>query len=178
MQPVWLCILWCKQFEETFENAQWRKVEQMQPVWLCILKGRQFEGTFEDTQWEKVKQMQRVWLCILLYKSNLRTHLNSHSRERENKCNQCDYAFSEASTLRANFKRHSGKKTKTNATMHHPIQAILGDIWKHTNFEAPLPPAAAASSTISSCPYDGNASGRTSVPVRRRLSTEDPSWWP
>ena len=24
------------------------------------------------------------------------------------------------------------------------------------NFEAPLPPAAAASSTISSCPYDGN----------------------
>ena len=28
------------------------------------------------------------------------------------------------------------------------------------NFEAPLPPAAAASSTISSCPYDGNAAVR------------------
>ena len=32
MQPMRLCILLCKRFEETFENTQWRKVKQMQPV--------------------------------------------------------------------------------------------------------------------------------------------------
>ena len=66
MQPVWLCIHWCRQFGETFENAQWRKVKQMQPMWLCIFTGRQFEGTFENAQRRKVKQMQPMWLCILL----------------------------------------------------------------------------------------------------------------
>ena len=37
MQPVWFCILWCKQFEDAFENTQWRKIKQMQLAWLCIL---------------------------------------------------------------------------------------------------------------------------------------------
>ena len=31
MQPVWRCILSCK---DTFANTQWRKTKQMQPVWL------------------------------------------------------------------------------------------------------------------------------------------------
>ena len=47
MQPVWLCILSGRQFEDTFENSQRRKVIQMQPMWLCILSGRQFEDTFD-----------------------------------------------------------------------------------------------------------------------------------
>ena len=47
MQPMWQCIFWCKQFEETFKNTQWRKVKQMQPVRLCILTGRQLK---KDTQ--------------------------------------------------------------------------------------------------------------------------------
>ena len=33
------------------------KVKQMQPMWLCILTGRPFEDTFENAQWGKVKQM-------------------------------------------------------------------------------------------------------------------------
>ena len=49
MQPVWICILLCKLFEETFENTRWRKVKQMQTVWLCILSGKPFEKTFENT---------------------------------------------------------------------------------------------------------------------------------
>ena len=32
MQSMQLCILRCKELEETFGNAQWRKVEQMQPM--------------------------------------------------------------------------------------------------------------------------------------------------
>ena len=34
MQPVWLCIHSSRQFEETFKNAQWRKVQQMQLMWF------------------------------------------------------------------------------------------------------------------------------------------------
>ena len=65
MQPLWLCIHWGRQIEETFRNPRWRKDKQMQPVWFCILSGRQFEDAFENTQRRKVKQMQPVWLCIL-----------------------------------------------------------------------------------------------------------------
>ena len=53
LQPMWLCIIssWC--FEDTFENAQWRKVKQMQPMWLCLLWYKFFMETFENTQWRK-----------------------------------------------------------------------------------------------------------------------------
>ena len=59
-----LCVLWCKQYEDTFKNTQRRKVKQMQPVWLCILSGRSFEDTFENAQWRKVKQMQPAWFYM------------------------------------------------------------------------------------------------------------------
>ena len=64
MQPMWLCIFWGRPFEETFENAQWRKVKQMQPVWLCLCVCMQFEDTFEKAQWRKVKQMHPMWLHL------------------------------------------------------------------------------------------------------------------
>ena len=65
MQPVWLRILSGKRFEDTFENAQRRKVKQMQPVWLRILSGRPLKDTFEKTQWRKVEQMQPMWLITM-----------------------------------------------------------------------------------------------------------------
>ena len=35
MQSMWLCIFSNRQFEDSFENAQWRTVQQMQPMhWL------------------------------------------------------------------------------------------------------------------------------------------------
>ena len=64
MEPVWLCILSGRQFEETFENTQWRKNQEVQPAWICLFWSKQLEETFEDTQWRKVKQMQPKWLCI------------------------------------------------------------------------------------------------------------------
>ena len=39
-----------QEFEDTFENTQWRKVKQMQHVWLSIYSGRQFENAFESSQ--------------------------------------------------------------------------------------------------------------------------------
>ena len=73
MQPVWLCINSGRRFEETFENAQWRKVKQMQPVWLCILFCKRFEETFEKTQWGKIDQacaflrIYDIQLSILIF---------------------------------------------------------------------------------------------------------------
>ena len=45
-----LCLFSGRPFEETFENAQWRKVKQMQPMWLCLLWPKFFEDTYEETQ--------------------------------------------------------------------------------------------------------------------------------
>ena len=43
---------------------------------------------------------------------HLRTHLKTHTREKPHKCNQCDYASSEASKLRRHSKTHSGEKSQ------------------------------------------------------------------
>ena len=64
MQPMWLCILKGRPFEETHKNTHWRKVEQMQLMWLCFISGKQFEDTHENSQWIKVKQMQPMWYFI------------------------------------------------------------------------------------------------------------------
>ena len=54
MQPMQLCFFSGTQFEEAFENTQWRKVKQMQPMRLCFCPGRRFEDSFENAQWRKV----------------------------------------------------------------------------------------------------------------------------
>ena len=57
------------------------------------------------------------------YASALRGHLKTHSGEKTNKCNQCDFASSRASDLRQHLKTHCGEKS-TNAIMHLLRQAI------------------------------------------------------
>ena len=104
MQPMWLCILSGRWFEETFENTQWRKVKQMQPMWLCLFSGRPFEDTFENAQWKK-----------------------------SNKCNQCDYSSSHTSHLRRHLTTHRKSQTNANYVTMPPLgQTLWGHIWKHT----------------------------------------------
>ena len=43
--------------------------------------------------------------------SHFRRHLKTHSGEKTNKCNQCDYASSRAGDLRQHLKTHSGEKS-------------------------------------------------------------------
>ena len=40
---------------------------------------------------------------------DLRRHMETHSQEKSNKCNQCNYASSQAGSLRAHLKMHSGE---------------------------------------------------------------------
>ena len=41
---------------------------------------------------------------------HLRTHLKAHNGEKSKKCNQCDYASSQAGNLRRHLKTHRGEK--------------------------------------------------------------------
>jgi len=41
---------------------------------------------------------------------DLRRHLKTHSGEKLNKCNQCDYASSREGNLKTHLKTHSGEK--------------------------------------------------------------------
>ena len=109
------CLLTGRPFEETFKNAQWRKVKQMQSMWLCILICRPFGDTFENAQRGKAKQMQPVQLCILSQDScvtgNMRRRLKTHSRDKSNKCNQCDCACHDVSNLKRRVKAHRGQRS-------------------------------------------------------------------
>ena len=78
-----LSIFPYRHVEDSFGNAQRRKVEQMQWVWLCIFSGRPFEDT-----------------------------LKTHSGKKPNKCNQCDYACSDPSALRSHSKTQKHFITK------------------------------------------------------------------
>ena len=46
---------------------------------------------------------------------NLRTDLKIHRGEKSNKCNQCDYASSQATHLRRHMKKHTEEKSNSQA---------------------------------------------------------------
>ena len=69
-------------------------------VWL-------FEDTFENAQ----SKTNAVIATTYSRAGNLRTYLKSHSGEKLNKCNQCDFASSETGNLRRHLKTHSGEKS-------------------------------------------------------------------
>ena len=66
--------------------------------------------------------MHLLWKCTVVKKCNqcdyassqagdLRIHLKTHNGENSNKCNQCDYASSHAGYLRKHLKLYTGKKS-------------------------------------------------------------------
>ena len=62
--------------------------------------------------------------------SNLRRHLKAHTGEKSNKCNQCDYASSVACHLRRHLKTHGGEKSnKCNQCEYASFEA--GNLRRH-----------------------------------------------
>ena len=98
-------------------------------MWLCILGCKQFENTFANTQWIKMKQMLIV-LTASSWAGNLRTHLKVHSEEWPNKCNQCNYASFHAGKLRKQLKIHSAQCVHCTvgfSCCQKPLQLLRGN---------------------------------------------------
>ena len=118
-----------------YANTQRRKVKQMQPMWLRLFLGRRFEATFDNAQWRKSNTCNQCDFASS--QTGQRTHLKStveksktnatnvkilaliqvHWRRRRQfygemsyKCNQWDFASSEAGNSRRHLKIHSGEK--------------------------------------------------------------------
>ena len=96
-----------KRFEETFNDAQWRKVKQMQPMRLCLLSRKRFEETFKDAQWRKVKHTQLMRLCHVIW-----IYIWKHWRKVDKMqpmwlCFQAD-----------NLKKHSGGFLQPSQSLH------------------------------------------------------------
>ena len=96
---------------------------------FCIFSGKQFGDTFENAQWRKVKKCNQYNFASS-HASHLNRHLKTHSEGKPNKCSQCYYASSRASTLREHLKMDSGEKSnKCNQCNFSSIQA--GDLNAH-----------------------------------------------
>ena len=57
-------------------------------------------------------------LPCIEFELSLGGHLKTHSVEKLNKCNQCDYASTQANTLRAHVNTHSGEKSNKLQPMY------------------------------------------------------------
>ena len=124
MQPMWLCIILCEHFEDTFENAQWWKVKQMQPMLL-------FASSYASTLRTHLKMQSEEKCNQCDYVSSeqgvLRRHLKTHCGEKSNKCNQCDFASPHRSSLRIHMNHF-----RMMAICHLELP-LWGLIWKHEN---------------------------------------------
>ena len=122
--PALIQVLWGDIWKCTAEKSK-----KMQSMWLCILTCMSFKDTFEITQWKKSNKCNQCDFASS-YKSAMRIHLKTHNGEKSYNCNQCNYASSQAGHLRTHLK-NTIWKIQTNATnVIMPLlrQAIWGHI--------------------------------------------------
>ena len=80
----------------------------MQPVPICLLSAKRSEETFENTL-EK-SQTNATNVTASPQANDLTRHLKTHTGEKSNKCNQCDFATSHAGNLRTHLNIQHGEK--------------------------------------------------------------------
>ena len=108
---------------------QWRKLLWTKSNKLCFSTGIEFEDTFKTHSGEKSNKCNPCDYATSRA-DVLRTHLNTHTGEKSNKCNQCDYAFSQASNLRTHLKTHSAEKPN-KCNQYDYASSDAGDLRKH-----------------------------------------------
>ena len=105
----------------------------MQPMSLCILSGRRFEDTLGNAQWGKFKPLQQVWLCILICKCFEDTWRCTVEKSQTNAASVIMQPY--IPVIWGHIWRRTVEKNQTNATnaiMHHLIQALWRRHWKYT----------------------------------------------
>ena len=111
-------------------------------MWINVSSYRRFEETFQMHSREirnatnvtslhaknLTRHLKRTVKKIQTYAANdtIWGHIWKYTPEKIEKCNPCDFAGSDPSTLTKHLKTHSGENqtNAANATMHPPRQAI------------------------------------------------------
>ena len=119
---MWLCILTGRQFEEKFENTQWRKSKKSAASVTMHLPVKIFSGYIWKRTVEKEPNKCNQCNFAAAQVSDLRRHFKRHSGEKSTKCNLCDFATSRAYVLKIHLKINAA-----SVTMHCLWQAIWGD---------------------------------------------------
>ena len=80
MQPVQVCNLSCKPFEETFENSQRRKVNNLNKV-VWPLLGLVLEKTFEKHRNKATFMIKNTTIATLIFGDQLNLSVNKCMHE-------------------------------------------------------------------------------------------------
>ena len=106
---------------------------------LCMFSSEHFEETLNNAQWRKVKKCNQCDFASS-QAGDLRKHFKTHSGEKSNKCNQCDFASSQPGHLRKHLKSLSGEKSNKcsqcdfacsdpSSLMRHTNRHRAGEKW-------------------------------------------------
>ena len=141
---MWLCIISYRQFEDTFKNAQLRKVKKTQPhrILSCkqlkMLLKNQSSKTLHQSKlaiWGEIwgEKSNKYDLCDFasIQADNMRRHLKTHSGEKSNNCDQCDFASIQADNMRRHFKKHDWEIS--NKCAHININYVNNTFYKLQN---------------------------------------------
>ena len=109
---MWLCIISYRQFEDTFKNAQLRKVKKTQPH--RILSCKQLKVLLKNQSSKTLHQSKlAIWGEIW--------------GEKSNKYDLCDFASIQADNMRRHFKKHDWEIS--NKCAHININYV-NNTWK------------------------------------------------
>ena len=92
-----------------FETKITRETTFLSYMLHCTVMDQNLELSVQPQMREKSNKCNQCDFASS-YASTLKTHLKTHSGEKTNKCNQCDYASSNASALKTHLKTHNGEK--------------------------------------------------------------------
>ena len=128
-QAIWGNI-WKRTVEkrQTFQNRQRRRAKEVQPMWLYNVESTSSQAgelrkRLKTHSGEKTNKCNQCDFASS-HVWSLKAHLKTHSGEKPNKCNRCEYASSFAGNLRQHLKTHSGEKSnKCNQCDYSSSQA-------------------------------------------------------